>query len=340
MVHFGADVRRLLRDRAHGRQRRGISCFFMPRFLPDGSRNDIRIQRLKDKLGNKSNASSELEFDGTVAWLVGEEGRGIPTILQMGVFTRLDCSLGSTGIMHQCVAQAVHHARHRRAFGRRLHRTAADAQRAGRHGAGGRGGSRAVDAARARLRPHRRRLRGRVPARDDGSLQVLDLPHAARRLRSRRWKCWAATATSKRHRWRASTASCRSTRSGRAPATSCASTSCAHSAVRRRRPRPIAQVLQPARGSHPVYDRFCDRLTARFGAGTRRSNWSRRRGNWWAIWRWRSRRRSCCSIPARSAISSAAPGSTVRAGSGMTFGNLPAHPAMASLIERALPDVG
>ena len=98
----------------------GVSCFFMPRFLPDGSRNDIRIQRLKDKLGNKSNASSELEFDGTVAWLVGEEGRGIPTILQMGVFTRLDCSLGSTGIMHQCVAQAVHHARHRRAFGRRL----------------------------------------------------------------------------------------------------------------------------------------------------------------------------------------------------------------------------
>ena len=97
-----------------------ISCFFMPRFLPDGTRNEIRIQRLKDKLGNRSNASSELEFDGTLAWLVGEEGRGIPTILQMGVFTRLDCALGSTGIMHQCVAQAVHHARHRRAFGRRL----------------------------------------------------------------------------------------------------------------------------------------------------------------------------------------------------------------------------
>ncbi|MGE0799581.1 MAG: isovaleryl-CoA dehydrogenase [Lautropia sp.] len=97
-----------------------VSCFFMPRFLPDGSRNDIRIQRLKDKLGNRSNASSELEFDGTVAWLVGEAGRGIPTILQMGVHTRLDCALGSTGIMHQCVAQAVHHARHRSAFGRRL----------------------------------------------------------------------------------------------------------------------------------------------------------------------------------------------------------------------------
>jgi putative acyl-CoA dehydrogenase len=99
---------------------RGVSCFFMPRFLPDGSRNDIRIQRLKDKLGNKSNASSELEFEGTVAWLVGEAGRGIPTILQMGVFTRLDCALGSAGIMHQCVAQAVHHARHRSAFGRPL----------------------------------------------------------------------------------------------------------------------------------------------------------------------------------------------------------------------------
>ncbi len=99
---------------------RGISCFFMPRFLPDGTRNDIRIQRLKDKLGNKSNASSELEFEGTTAWLVGEAGRGIPTILQMGVFTRLDCALGSAGIMHQCVAQAAHHARHRRAFGRLL----------------------------------------------------------------------------------------------------------------------------------------------------------------------------------------------------------------------------
>lgn len=95
---------------------RGVSCFFMPRFLPDGAQNDIRIQRLKDKLGNRSNASSELEFDDTHAWLVGEEGRGIATILEMGVYTRLDCALGTSGMMHQCLSQALHHASHRSAF--------------------------------------------------------------------------------------------------------------------------------------------------------------------------------------------------------------------------------
>jgi putative acyl-CoA dehydrogenase len=98
----------------------GLSCFFMPRFLPDGSLNALRLQRLKDKLGNRSNASSEVEFDGAYAVLIGEEGRGVPAILEMGVYTRLDNAIGSTGIMHQCVAQAVHHARHRSAFGRLL----------------------------------------------------------------------------------------------------------------------------------------------------------------------------------------------------------------------------
>lgn len=98
----------------------GLSCFFMPRVLPDGTRNAIRILRLKDKLGNRSNASSEVEFDGTYAQLVGEEGRGIPTILEMGMFTRLDCAIATAGIMRQCVAQAIHHARHRSAFGKLL----------------------------------------------------------------------------------------------------------------------------------------------------------------------------------------------------------------------------
>jgi len=88
--------------------------------LPDGTRNGVYLQRLKDKLGNRSNASSEVEFDDTHGWLVGEEGRGIPTILEMGVFTRFDCATGAAGIMHQCVAQAIHHARHRSAFGRLL----------------------------------------------------------------------------------------------------------------------------------------------------------------------------------------------------------------------------
>jgi putative acyl-CoA dehydrogenase len=98
----------------------GLSCFFVPRILADGTRNSLSIQRLKDKVGNRSNASSEVEFDATHARLVGDEGRGIPAILEMGVYTRLDCALGTTGIMHQCVAQAIHHARHRSAFGKLL----------------------------------------------------------------------------------------------------------------------------------------------------------------------------------------------------------------------------
>jgi putative acyl-CoA dehydrogenase len=95
----------------------GLSCFFMPRRLPDGTLNGIYIQRLKDKLGNRSNASSEVEFIDAWATLLGEEGRGIPTILEMGTFTRLDCCTGSAGMMRQAVVQALHHAHHRKAFG-------------------------------------------------------------------------------------------------------------------------------------------------------------------------------------------------------------------------------
>ncbi|MGB6309094.1 MAG: isovaleryl-CoA dehydrogenase [Steroidobacteraceae bacterium] len=95
----------------------GLSCFFMPRRLPDGTRNGIYIQRLKDKLGNRSNASSEVEFIDAWAHPLGEEGRGIPTILEMGTYTRLDCVTGSAGMMRQALVQAVHHARHRKAFG-------------------------------------------------------------------------------------------------------------------------------------------------------------------------------------------------------------------------------
>jgi putative acyl-CoA dehydrogenase len=98
----------------------GLSCFFMPRRLPDGTLNGIYIQRLKDKLGNRSNASSEVEFIDAWASLLGEEGRGVPTILEMGTFTRLDCCTGSAGMMRQAVVQALHHARHRKVFGSRL----------------------------------------------------------------------------------------------------------------------------------------------------------------------------------------------------------------------------
>ncbi|MBC3841937.1 DNA alkylation response protein [Streptacidiphilus sp. 4-A2] len=95
----------------------GLSCFVLPRVLPDGSRNTFSIQRLKDKLGNRSNASSEVEFDGTWAQRLGEEGRGVATIIEMVAATRMDCVLGSTALMRQAVAQASHHAAYRSAFG-------------------------------------------------------------------------------------------------------------------------------------------------------------------------------------------------------------------------------
>ena len=99
---------------------RGPSCFLLPRFKPDGERNAIQINRLKDKLGNRSNASSEVEFFAAYAELIGEEGRGIPTIIEMSNYTRLDCAIGSSGLMRQAVAQAIHHAHYRTAFQRKL----------------------------------------------------------------------------------------------------------------------------------------------------------------------------------------------------------------------------
>jgi putative acyl-CoA dehydrogenase len=98
----------------------GLSCFLVPRWEPDGTRNPIRIQRLKDKLGDRSNASSEIELTGVWGQLVGEEGRGVRTIIEMVNHTRLDCILGSTAIMRQGVAQAGWHAAHRSAFGKLL----------------------------------------------------------------------------------------------------------------------------------------------------------------------------------------------------------------------------
>jgi len=98
----------------------GLGCFLLPRVLPDGSRNAVRLLRLKDKLGNRSNASAEIELDAAVGWLVGAPGRGVATIVEMVALTRLDCVLGTSALMRQAVAQATHHARHRWAFGRRL----------------------------------------------------------------------------------------------------------------------------------------------------------------------------------------------------------------------------
>lgn len=98
----------------------GLTCFLLPRWTPDGERNNFHLQRLKPKLGNRSNASSEVEFAGAWARRIGEEGRGVPTIIEMVQHTRLDCVIGSSATMRQAVTQAVHHARHRRAFGKLL----------------------------------------------------------------------------------------------------------------------------------------------------------------------------------------------------------------------------
>ena len=98
----------------------GLSCLFLPRVLPDGTLNPLFIQRLKDKLGNKANASSEVEFAGATAWLVGEEGRGVPQILAMGTMTRLDCALGTSGLMRQALSIALNHTGQRMAFGKKL----------------------------------------------------------------------------------------------------------------------------------------------------------------------------------------------------------------------------
>jgi putative acyl-CoA dehydrogenase len=99
---------------------RGLSCFLLPRVLPDGTLNGMRLQRLKDKLGNRSNASAEVEYEQATAWLVGEEGRGVATIIEMVNVTRLDCVLGTATGMRAGVTLAAHHAAHRTAFGRKL----------------------------------------------------------------------------------------------------------------------------------------------------------------------------------------------------------------------------
>ena len=139
----------------------GLSCFLFPRWTPDGERNRFRLQRLKDKLGNKSNASSEVEFDAASAWLVGEEGAGVRTIIEMVNHTRLDCVLGGASGMRAGVAQAIHHDSHRSVFGTRPGRAAADAERARRPRGRVGGGDDRGDAAGPRLRRSAGRRRGR-----------------------------------------------------------------------------------------------------------------------------------------------------------------------------------
>src|SRR5690606_23792759 len=98
----------------------GLSCFLLPRWQPDGAKNALRLMRLKDKLGDWSNASSEVEFENAWAYRIGAEGRGVATILEMVMLTRLDCMLGSAGLMRLALRQALHHAHHRSTFGKPL----------------------------------------------------------------------------------------------------------------------------------------------------------------------------------------------------------------------------
>ena len=125
----------------------GLTCFVMPRRLPDGSRNPFDVVRLKDKLGNRSNASAELEFDGTLVRRLGDEGRGVRTIIEMVAATRLDCVLGSASLMRRSLAEASWHVAHRTAFGATAGRPAAHAERDRRPGRGVRGRDRARDPA-------------------------------------------------------------------------------------------------------------------------------------------------------------------------------------------------
>lgn len=104
-----------------GTNEQGLSCFLLPRWRPDGRKNEMYIQRIKDKMGNVSNASSEVEYRGAFAWMIGDEGRGVRTIIEMVSMTRFDCMVGSSAIMRQALAQAVHHTSGREAFGANLH---------------------------------------------------------------------------------------------------------------------------------------------------------------------------------------------------------------------------
>ncbi len=177
----------------------GLTCFLLPRVLPDGSRNAMRIQRLKDKLGNRSNASAEVEYDGALAWLVGEPGRGIATIIEMVSATRLDCVLGSAAQMRQACVTAADYATQRQAFGVGAHRPPADGQRhrrpdpgvGGGHHAGASGwpGRPTGRPAATPPRPSSCGWRCRPPSTGCAS--------APRWSPARPWNAWAATATSR-----------------------------------------------------------------------------------------------------------------------------------------------
>ena len=205
----------------------GLSCFLMPRVLPDGTRNAMHIQRLKDKLGNRSNASSEIELHNAWAQMVGEPGRGVPTIIEMVGHTRLDCVIGAAAGMRAAVVQATHHAAHRSAFGKTLvdqplmqnvladlclesEAATALAMRL----------ARAYDEAGGMTRAKATTTATRSCSSASPPRSASTGPASARRTtRSRRWSASGEMDTSRTRGCRACTARRRSPRSGRARAT-------------------------------------------------------------------------------------------------------------------------
>ncbi len=211
----------------HGMTDEGLSCLFVPRLLPHDVRNVFRIQRLKDKLGNRSNASAEIEFDGTVGFILGEPGRGVRTIIEMVQRTRLDCVLGTAAGMRQSVAEARMACARSRGIRRPADRSARYDLGARRSGARGRGRDADRPAARPAVRGRMHRT-GMSPCADSRRrCRSTGSASAARITPTRRSSAWAATATPSRSRSRDVTASSRCSRSGRARATSSPSTCCA-----------------------------------------------------------------------------------------------------------------
>ncbi|MFN8198115.1 MAG: acyl-CoA dehydrogenase family protein [Nakamurella multipartita] len=233
----------------------GLSCFVVPRVLPDGQRNALSVLRLKDKLGNRSNASGEIEYDGALARRLGEEGRGVPTILEMVTMTRLDCVLGSAGQIRAGLSQAAYYAAHRRAFGRRLIEHEAMAAVLA---------DLAVESWAATLTGLR--LADLVDDRSPAAATLLRLALPAAKF----WICkravpvlaealenaWAATATWRPSRWPGCCARRRSTASGKARARSprsmpCAPWAAARSARRRCWPNWPARPVGTRRSTRP-----------------------------------------------------------------------------------------
>ena len=182
----------------------GLTCFLLPRVLPDGTRNAIALQRLKDKLGNRSNASAEIEYDNAIGWRIGDEGRGVPTILEMVTMTRLDCVLGSAGQMRAALSQAAHYATQRSAFGLPLAdqpaMTAVLADLAVESWAATVTAIRLAAVVGTLTIGGDERRDGTAAPRASGG-QILGLQTRGARSSPRRWNAWAATVTSRPTRW-------------------------------------------------------------------------------------------------------------------------------------------